>query len=63
MSVWQDGANTTRPALRFCLKRRAGYSAYILDEFVRTELRDLECDAFNPHATHGSICLPIARRS
>lgn len=40
---------------RFCLKRRAGFSAYILDEFVRTELRkmeDLECDAFNPLATH-----------
>jgi len=40
---------------RFCLKRRAGFSAYILDEFVRTELKkieDLECDAFNPDATH-----------
>lgn len=40
---------------RFCLKRRAGFSAYILDEFVRTQLRqieDLECDAFNPLATH-----------
>eukprot|EP00210_Caulerpa_lentillifera_P007688 g7339.t1 len=39
---------------RFCLKRRAGYSAYILDQFVRQELKGKNCDAFNPRATHES---------
>lgn len=41
---------------RFCLKHRAGYSAWVLDHFVRDKLRPLNCPQFNPDATHDEAC-------
>lgn len=40
---------------RFCGEATAGYSAWVLDQFVREELRDFgACKEFNPNATHGA---------
>lgn len=41
---------------RFCMKHRAGYSAWVLDHFVRDKLRPLNCPQFNPDATHDEAC-------
>lgn len=38
---------------RFCLKHRAGYSAWVLDQFVNERLKPLNCPQYNADATHG----------
>lgn len=42
---------------RFCTKQKAGYSAWVLDVFVREQLKELgTCVEFNPNATHDERC-------